>query len=804
MLDYGHNWTQDETLHFVEHCYDRDTLLITLLNYAEAWLAGRMICVVAHEHLQPFKTQGWSGWGTDEEISASMVKQRVTLDDSPLLEAIIEQGSYTVSSTSELGFDTIFSAASVLPPDDLIIVPLQLARRTKMLLIGESKQATLDLMEFSKNLRPLVDVSDAVAVQLERIIKLSKTKQLPPVEERIPDLPERISTAFSTPSAASIVEEEATPPQLQVSTTQQNMGIEVPRKTQPIRIQQHTSELSALFDNSLNAGREHIEEHSKESSTHMGTPLQMIKEGMSIDIMGINTPPVLDKSTLEKLPDSPYEEAREDIAVATPQLEKRHTETKELEGVSIIEPIGLHDQRRAKRTLMGGFSIEDIKRAQARFEEEESQPIINRNKKASKTIPGISIPKAQVLKRRKRSDDMEPEDETTSTHVANESDDYSNNPTLKVQAVSAQQAAQDRFTRDQQRTTVKRRAQNEVIITPVVEPLQSVDPEQLSSSHSTKKMQAVIPPPIPGSQSQADDTREMQRADFPMEVSQSSKNWAILFTKLESKDKQIAYSVVKEFEPDPIVLIRLEEIFPGRLYVDRYQWTVDTLPPIDKHGPVLAALNHLGEQASPVLVEMMRAESIELRFYATYILSLHPVYEARDAFLERIFDRDLQTRQLAGQGLVKLSQMHAKLAPELVPYLAKVVAEHNDDFQVEIAAHILGELRSPLALTPLMNVLDLNKGRVKQTIHTALTKIALQPLPAATVAWRTWYQNSHKEERRQWILNAMVSNSELVRKTVAHELSLLPNLSTSYSPNAPMHVRSRAQQEVDHWFQHRT
>ncbi len=307
MIEYGHNWTQVETCDFISRCYDRDTLLITLLNYGEAWLTGRMICVVAQEHIQSFMTRGWSGWGTDEEITQEMGQHKVLLEESPILETIVEQGTHTIGSSEELGLTEVFESANVLEPDELIVIPLQLGGRTKMLLIGEPKQIPEDLVQFSEELEPLVVVADEVAHQLEELIKLAKSGRLPREDERIPELPSRLtevsrirsSPEEARPDASSVIMEmsevqaelsesvtESTPPQLQQPQLQPG---DVPRHTQPIRIQRETTELPSL-NNLFNERTTQPSSTLKSGeSTHLGTPLNMIHEGMSIEIVAVDS-----------------------------------------------------------------------------------------------------------------------------------------------------------------------------------------------------------------------------------------------------------------------------------------------------------------------------------------------------------------------------------------------------------------------------------------------------------------------------------------------------------------------------------
>lgn len=87
--------------------------------------------------------------------------------------------------------------------------------------------------------------------------------------------------------------------------------------------------------------------------------------------------------------------------------------------------------------------------------------------------------------------------------------------------------------------------------------------------------------------------------------------------------------------------------FPGKLSVDRYKYNPATLPPVEDHGPMLAKLVANAHESVELARHFLGHTSNELRFYATYLFSALPVNEAIIPLLERLFDRDHQTRECA-------------------------------------------------------------------------------------------------------------------------------------------------------------
>ncbi|MEZ4462606.1 MAG: hypothetical protein R3E66_23350 [bacterium] len=73
------------------------------------------------------------------------------------------------------------------------------------------------------------------------------------------------------------------------------------------------------------------------------------------------------------------------------------------------------------------------------------------------------------------------------------------------------------------------------------------------------------------------------------------------FLLLDDRNRNVAFEAADVVaSAGPAVLEGLAAMFPGRLFVDRYQHTFETMPPVAEHGPVLHVLVRLGEDALPV------------------------------------------------------------------------------------------------------------------------------------------------------------------------------------------------------------
>ena len=1176
-LLYGLHWTLIEVKDFVGHCFERDALLMTLLNYGSEWLQGRLICVVSHDYVQPFMARGWASWGDDAETTAEMSGVKLPKNESVVLEHIIDEGTYTIGAPAKVGFKKLFDETPVMEPDELVIIPLQLGGSTKMLMVGEPRKAPEDLLAFSQDIQPLIEVADEVAQQLEVIIKLAKARQLPSPQDRIPPLPARIagrqlSDVYKEDSDSSIsVEEElanqrslmeAVSTALQAGDSSMSSALfstmkphvdagrvsdqeedaapgseiqQTPRtrKTLPLKIDtRSTSRHVPLTGDQVQEDRD--QRVSTTSVTGQPSVPPFSEQKKDVPRLGLEpdpepTPKRVDVGVLPSL--SPFDTdygSQKPIRPRPVPMEPEQ-ETEDDPGVNIIAPIGLQNSPMTKQTLMGGYSMADLERAKAEFEKERRDPL-----KPSNTLNGIQapitatppkdpqektedkkgIPAAGILKRsRKKTNPAEQANEEPPENVA----------TVLLPAVSRDEPPKDADTQDVSRETpapteevedapepaaIEESAEDSVPeadpaatdqLTPLVQdnspaedipvgatllmvgaidretgeqsqpvqeedesvpslaaaeadgeesgpkatiPMQAIpqleevakedgeitepsealeelsepatlqglpeaDPEMLgdfarssgeddeidlslgsypeheqdasedevvvegegeqAEQHdhkSTIPMQAIPQLQPEGEESVAQEQAQTQEpeqgptpedlgqlaaqpdrkatmlmgsidrsapqpedenqdeeqvdeealatpratpvakeqedasepdapqtddaaieedddaADAPQEelaaqspaetdipqgkpapkstmplvspdISQEIAAEAAALSSasladaleggaekmqadgvavsddafatrvmpaiktepltaeqkkaledIDSRDLRASMDAAEKLIAHPEVFKRLESLFPGRLYVDRYQWTPQKFPPAERHGPVIKAVLLLGADAEPLLVKMLDHTGLDHRFYATFLLERLDTADAMEGLRERIFDRDIQTRTLAMRALLK--RAHAKeFRQKVLEPLREELRHPTDELHAEQAGEFLGLAKDVHSIEPLIEALDMHRGKVQRTLHESLQRVTLQPLPPASIAWRTWYLGAKQEQRSTWVLRALNSPNDRIRELVVDDVEKLEadhKLVLGYHPDQPARLRTRAQQQLREWY----
>ncbi len=271
------------------------------------------------------------------------------------------------------------------------------------------------------------------------------------------------------------------------------------------------------------------------------------------------------------------------------------------------------------------------------------------------------------------------------------------------------------------------------------------------------------------------------------------------FNQLDDRDKKIAFGAVDEVvSGGEVVLSVLGSMFPGRLFIDRYQHTVDSMPDVSEHGPVLAALVRLGEAAADVVIKHLNDSSIESRFYATFLLTRLPAQEALPIVVERLFDKDAQIRDVA-KGILKTYHLTTGF-DAILEVLREEIELAQEDKRVESSADLLAHFRDRESIQTMIDQLGQHGDHTNKVLLNALLTITLQPL-TSPYDWKQWWSDAKDQPRSTWIVAALNSNSEQVRMQAFDEIQRIPGLDLAYHPTQASKERERAQRLLEKWYE---
>lgn len=236
--------------------------------------------------------------------------------------------------------------------------------------------------------------------------------------------------------------------------------------------------------------------------------------------------------------------------------------------------------------------------------------------------------------------------------------------------------------------------------------------------------------------------------------------------------------------------------FPGKLDIDRYELGGRSLP-ADKHGPLLALIIRLGPIACDMLIEKMRDEDRDTRYYATIsVAELHP-RRAISALVERLFDRDYGIRTAAIRALAGYPD--SELDQGLVR--ARQALHSDAEDRVQAAAQALASLGDIRSIPDLLTVLSRGE-KSSEYARRALIQLTKQSFGTSARKWRSWWSKNKNAHRVQWLLEGLAHKDDNIRRSSAEDLRKLTGEYFDYQYDLPRREREQARQRwLDWWTQ---
>ena len=348
-----------------------------MVNFGSSWLKGRLICFVAQQTIQPVLAEGWTGL---EDGALNLLETRHPISPSSHLEHVIQQGVEAFGRTDDFDLSKLFIRVGLNTPEQVLILPLKISNKTKILFIAQPAFSMDDPELLSTQSMPLVTLAHDIGAKLEDMIRLSKIGKLPEVGQRIPDESDIIM--IQDEGMAGPIE-FFLPSKLPASS-------DFNERLESTSEASHVGEYVRHFDK------------TKAESVVYRTPTQPHQ--------AVRKQPTKQPANQNKQPASPETHAprhnplptREQVSHARETITSGQSRAdrpvpvsfdssvharreKESSGVNIMMPIGVEDdQAQSKQTLLGGFSAEEVLKANQ--EQQGAQ-----SKRAYDTLQGFSV-----------------------------------------------------------------------------------------------------------------------------------------------------------------------------------------------------------------------------------------------------------------------------------------------------------------------------------------------------------------------------------------------------------------------------
>lgn len=240
--------------------------------------------------------------------------------------------------------------------------------------------------------------------------------------------------------------------------------------------------------------------------------------------------------------------------------------------------------------------------------------------------------------------------------------------------------------------------------------------------------------------------------------------------------------------------------FPGPLTVERAR-AKEILPPASRCGPLLELIVAMGRPALASLVSRSTSGDVDVRFWATYALGELPHAEAASAVLPRIFDADPSIRRVARRSARALASS-GDVGSAIVQGVGHVARNIDEPTRRRVfAIEAMGEIRSSIVVAPLISALGDPTEDVSDAARRALFVITRQDFGVDAQAWAEWWRDSSMRHRIEWLIDALGSDSPVVRRAAADELMEETGEYYGYAEDLTPDERSRVQGYYRDWWE---
>ena len=335
------------------------------------------------------------------------------------------------------------------------------------------------------------------------------------------------------------------------------------------------------------------------------------------------------------------------------------------------------------------------------------------------------------------------------------------------------------------------RSANHAAVTP-----ESEAPARHHDAH-THKLRGVAAEPVELDLELAITQTEPRPANVEALLAGSTRerSTTALLAVLEGPDALLARAAMQELlGRGKAAATEVVERFPGHRKIDRRIPEL-ALRPLEEHGSILWLAGLQPAIYAPLLLPLMRSDNDDTRYYATLIVARDGSDEFISDIVERIFDRDDQTRGIA---LRFVESVRGSRPMNAQIQAIRLRLREGDEHSRSAAISALMILRDELCIPALIELLG--HPSLRDRAAAALTRIAFLPSDLDAAAWTKWHKAHGPDGRLSWLLDAMIHKDRRVRENASKELRMTPRLTVNYNPDLDRDALESARRTVQRFF----
>lgn len=245
------------------------------------------------------------------------------------------------------------------------------------------------------------------------------------------------------------------------------------------------------------------------------------------------------------------------------------------------------------------------------------------------------------------------------------------------------------------------------------------------------------------------------------------------------------------------VLPALQALFPGRLWFNR--WEPHVQPPKGRSVSGLCrTLVAFGDLAVPYLVDLLKSDSEEIRYYAILLAAELPHPLLVEPLATALFDDD---QGVSRSALYALEAFHELEAVDSLKASLRALATtpETDQRTRLLAIRALAVLRDEASVGALIPTLA-ERSVLGEAAWRVLRMLTAQDFGSDPADWQSWWDESGQRPRIAWLIESLDHGDEEIREIVARDLARLSKQDFRYAADLPSEERQAIRERYRLWW----
>jgi len=165
-----------------------------------------------------------------------------------------------------------------------------------------------------------------------------------------------------------------------------------------------------------------------------------------------------------------------------------------------------------------------------------------------------------------------------------------------------------------------------------------------------------------------------------------------------------------------------------------------------------------------------------------------------------VVDDDAEVRR-AALAAGRMLQAHPSTGAVLASTLSEMLLDSTRQDRLQhMVIEAIADLREARAVPALATLLATGSAEIQRSAHWALVVLARTDYADNAAAWDEWWRVNASRHRVEWLIDALMHESQEIRRAAGDELKSLTKEYFGYYDDLPARERERAQKRYRDWW----